>query len=112
MKSLLCHVLMLSLLFAGLEGAGEFLNESIPHGDNIASHIDEFGHSMEAHEDDTFNVELEDEHCKHCCHGHTASINGLFAVVTFHFEARDNSLCRAPQIYNLAQAPPTPPPNA
>tara|TARA_R110000782_G_scaffold211777_3_gene299973 strand:- start:209 stop:550 length:342 start_codon:yes stop_codon:yes gene_type:complete len=113
MKSYWCILVSISVLFTSVESAAELLVEGgLPHADDVAAHESEFGHSLEAHEDESSNVELDDEHCTHCCHGHSASITGQFTSLTTSFVARELAMGRSAYVHNFAQAPPTPPPNA
>lgn len=112
MKSFWCIFVMISVLFTSVEGAADVLVDGLPHAGDVASHESEFGHSLEAHEDETSSGELDDEHCKHCCHGHTAGATGQFKSVTTSFVASEHIVGRSAIVLNFAQAPPTPPPNA
>lgn len=112
MKSFWCTLVSISVLFVRLEGAADLLVDGLPHADDVVSHESEFGHSLEAHEDGTSNGELDDEHCKHCCHGHSPGVTGQFTSLTTSFVARDHTVGRSAHVRNFAQAPPTPPPNA
>lgn len=111
MRSFWCLTVMISVLFASMDSAMDAAFDGMPHGDEVA-HQDEFGHPLDAHDGTSSDTELDGEHCDHCCHGHSASITGVSVAV--HLPptgdtrtARSTSLLR-----NLAQAPPTPPPNA
>lgn len=113
MKSFWCILVSISVLFMSVEGAADLLVDGgLPHADDVASHESEFGHALEAHEDETSSGELDDEHCKHCCHGHSAGATGQFTPVTTAFVASEHIVRRSVFVLNFAQAPPTPPPNA
>lgn len=111
MRSVICHFVILSVLFVGLESAADVVMDGYPHGDD-ASHQEEFGHQLDAHEDGSPSSELDGEHCQHCCHGHSASITGDITIAVPTLVADDPRIRRAPYVGNFAQAPPTPPPNA
>ncbi len=112
MKSFWCISIIVSVLFMGMEGAADMLFDGLPHADEAASHEDEFGHSLAAHDDETFSGDLSDEHCKHCCHGHSAGVTGEFASISTPFVPSDVDIGCSTPVHNYAQAPPTPPPNA
>ena len=112
MKSFWCIFVMISVLFTSVESAADLLVDGLPHADDMVSHESEFGHSLEAHEDETSGGELDDEHCKHCCHGHSAGATGQFSSVTTSFVRSELTVGRPAFVLNFAQAPPTPPPNA
>ncbi len=105
------HFLVLSLLFASMESATDTIVDGVPHGDE-ASHQTEFGHALDAHDGSVPDSELDGEHCEHCCHSHCSAINpqsmsGIASIVVDHC-----CIANHPQVLRLAQAPPTPPPNA
>ena len=99
------------MLFVSLESAADLVTEGYLHGDD-ASHQEEFGHPLDAHEDGSPISELDGEHCQHCCHGHSASATGHATIVVPMFIARDQRIRPAAHVSSFAQAPPTPPPNA
>lgn len=112
MKSFWCIFVMISVLFTSVESAAELLVDGLPHAVDVVSHESEFGHSLEAHQDGTSSDELDDEHCKHCCHGHSPGVISQFTSLTTSFVAREHTVGRSAYVRNFAQAPPTPPPNA
>jgi len=112
MRTLLCHGLLLSLIFASVEGAADLMVDGFPHDTEVVSHQDEFGHSQEAHEDGTSGSDVNDDHCKHCCHAHSAGITSQFDTLSKPAWVREPIVERSSYLLNLAQAPPTPPPNA
>ncbi len=101
---------LLSFLFASIEGAADVVLDGIPHGDPIG-HEQEYGHSLEAHDGEMSDAELDGEHCDHCCHGHSSSlIHSHFVNVPFEagkkpFDLRDDL---SP---DFLLSPPTPPPD-
>lgn len=111
MRTVFLHVLMFSLLLAGVEGAADIVMDGAPHRTEL-SHEDEYGHSPDFHEDATTDGEQADEHCKHCCHGHSAGITGPFATMPSPVIAAGRHTIRSAHALSLGQAPPTPPPNA
>lgn len=102
---------MISVLFASMDSVMDTAFDGVPHGDEVA-HLDEFGHSLDAHDGTSSDTELDGEHCDHCCHGHSSSITGVSVAV--HVPPTSESVIAdsASLLRNFAQAPPTPPPNA
>lgn len=82
----------------------------VPHGGEVA-HQDEFGHSLDAHDGTSSDTELDGEHCDHCCHAHSASITGASFAAALPMIGDSHIARSASLLRNLAQAPPTPPPN-
>ncbi len=111
MRTVFLHVLMFSLLLTGVEGATDIAMDGAPHGTEL-SHEDDFGHSLEAHKDATTDGELNDDHCQHCCHGHSAGITGQFATTPSPLITAGRHTISSAHVRSLGQAPPTPPPNA
>jgi hypothetical protein len=85
--------------------------DGVPHGTD-ETHQSEFGHSLQAHDGDQSDTELDGEHCEHCCHGHSAGLNTVVAALTMPYTRSNQRIASPSHIRNLAQAPPTPPPNA
>lgn len=112
MKSFWCILVSISVLLTSVESAADLLVDDLPHADDVVSHESEFGHSLDAHEDKASSGELDDEHCTHCCHGHSTGVTGQFTSLTTSFVARELAIGRSAYVHNFAQAPPTPPPNA
>lgn len=110
MRTLFLHIVVFCLIFASAEGAADSFLEGLPHGDEL-SHQEDFGHSIEVHSDGSPEGDFVDEHCGHCCHGHSAGITVFSAalsgppMVAGHDPKPSTQMCR------LAQPPPTPPPN-
>lgn len=111
MRSFIGHFVIFSLLFVSLEGATDVVIDGVPHGDD-ASHQQEFGHPLDAHDGETSDTELDGEHCNHCCHGHTAGISATVASLSTPYVTSDRPSGNSNHVHNFAQAPPTPPPNA
>jgi len=111
MRSFICNFVIFSVLFVSLESAADVVMDGFPHGDD-ASHQQEFGHHLDAHEDGSPSSDLDGDHCNHCCHGHSSSIAGYVSITVPIFNADGQRVRPAPHVRNLAQAPPTPPPNA
>jgi len=110
MRALICQVVILSVLFMSLEGATDVITDGLPHGDET-SHQEEFGHGLQAHQGEQSDAELDGDHCEHCCHGHTASTHSI-STTNPVLTGREHQATRSTYLPNLAQAPPTPPPNA
>ncbi len=111
MRSFICYFVIFSVLFVGLESAADVVMDGYPHGDDT-SHQEEFGHQLDAHEVGTPDRELDGDHCDHCCHGHSTSIAAQISSIAQPCVADEHFTGRSDHIRNLAQAPPTPPPNA
>ena len=111
MRFLICHIVILSVLFVSLEGAADMVMDGVPHGDDTA-HQSEFGHPLEEHDGSVPDSELDGDHCNHCCHGHSSTITSQVASVIAPVIASDSRAEHNNQVRNFAQAPPTPPPNA
>ena len=112
MRSLISHVIVFALLLMSLEGATGSLIEGVPHGGDNGSHQIEFGHGLVDHDRNVPDSELDDDHCKHCCHGHCFTGLPISAQITVPDGSRDRISVNKWRISNFAQAPPTPPPNA
>lgn len=110
MRSFICHYVIFSLLFVSLEATTDVFVDGVPHGDD-ASHQQEFGHPLDAHDGEASAAELDDDHCEHCCHGHSASMTAQVAALAAPILCHDYGIGRSTRIRNFAQAPPTPPPN-
>jgi len=105
MRSLICHLMLISLLFVSIEGAADMSKTGHAHSD----------HSSEQAELDALDKPVPDQdedHCDRCCHGHTSGISCNLSGAPL--SALDDTHRRGlqPFIKNYAQAPPTPPPNA
>ena len=111
MRTFLCILLTVSMLFAGLEASADLVIDGMPHGDET-SHQAEFGHSLDEHDGGQSDTELDGEHCGHCCHGHCASMLGILSSPTILPRSAGLRASRSADVLNFAQAPPTPPPNA
>lgn len=103
MKSILCHLLLISLLFVSIEGAAD---------------LGEVGHAHTGHAHEGTDTvvdpaqDIEAGHCEHCCHGHTVAVvgsekAGLIPSPVTNLRARHSN-----HFANFPQTPPTPPPNA
>lgn len=111
MRMFIGYLVIFSVLFVGMESAADVVVDGYPHED-ITTHQAEFGHQLDAHEDGTPDRELDGEHCNHCCHGHSTGIaTSIFAMTPIASTDQPHA-GRSDHMRNLAQAPPTPPPNA
>lgn len=111
MRFIFIHVLMLSVLLAGVEGAMDIALDGVPH-DGELSHLEDFGHPLDAHEDGKPGGELDEKHCAHCCHGHSAGLATQFVPsLSPLWDSGRLGDCSS-YILSFSQAPPTPPPNA
>ena len=111
MRSFLCKLAILSFLFVSIEGATDVVEDGMPHGD-ASTHLQEFGHSLDAHEGEISDAELDGEHCEHCCHGHCFSITTSVLTTSEQHPFRGVQLPYADQLEVLVHSPPTPPPDA
>jgi hypothetical protein len=94
-----------------MDSAMDTAFDGAPHGDKVA-HLDEFGHSLDAHDGTPSDTELDGEHFDHCCHAHPASITGTLLITALPMIGDNQVVGRSSPLHNFAQAPPTPPPNA
>jgi hypothetical protein len=109
MKSFWCIFVMISVLFMSVDGAADLASSGHPHGGDSGHFIDE---GTAVSKDTTAKSDPDIDHCEHCCHGHTSSITVSVTILMPTVVANDQRSCRAPHVGGLAQAPPTPPPNA
>jgi len=86
----------------GIESAVDSVGGEHPHGDDYAHVLDN---------DDTLSLDSDtnNDHCSHCCHGHTGSITGNITVLNCDMTHQQLTFYR-PHFLNFSQAPPTPPP--
>ena len=110
MRSSVCHFLIFFLLYVSVEAAADVVEDVLPHGDP-AAHLVEFGHALDTHGGIPAD-ELDGGHCKHCCHGHAASIAAApgSAVAIPGDDSRIPGL--AVMVPRYSRTPPVPPPNA
>jgi hypothetical protein len=108
MRSIVCYVLIISVLFMSTEGLWDMAKETHPHNDLYAHQVDA------NHPAATDSNPLSDDcldHCQNLCHGHLSSIvsnsSEALLLTTESFLTVGNA-----HIPVLLQAPPTPPPNA
>ena len=111
MRSFMCKLALLSFLFVSIEGAADVVVDGMPHGDPT-SHEQEYGHSLNAHDGDLSDSELDGDHCDHCCHGHSSSIahSGLAPLSVPTDEQVE--IPYSDRLSDLLLTPPTPPPDA
>ena len=110
MPSFVCQIVIFSLLFVSIEGAADVVLDGVPHGSD-SSHLEEFGHLLNAHDGEIPDKVLDGEHCEHCCHGHSVSIVMNVACIPMPASGSSPELSHSDFVLSLAQAPPTPPPN-
>jgi hypothetical protein len=107
MKSIICQLLAISVLFMSTEGLWDMANETHPHGDIYAHQIDA-DHS-EISGVDPLTEDCAD-HCTNYCHGHFSVIPGNDESISLNVDAKYRIL--ASTYFSASpQAPPTPPPN-
>lgn len=111
MRSSICQLIVVSLIFVSLEGAADVVTEGVPHGTDEV-HQSEFGHPLKAHDGESSDTELDDEHCQHCCHGHSAAVAARFESIKTPLTSNRYRSGRSANHRDFARAPPTPPPNA
>lgn len=107
----MCKLAILSFLFVTIEEAADVVVDGMPHGDPM-SHVQEYGHSLDAHGGDLSDSELDGDHCDHCCHGHSSSIahSGLAPLSVPADEKVE--IPYSDRLSDLLLTPPTPPPDA
>lgn len=103
MKAVLCHLLLISLLFVSIDGAADMAREGHAHAEHA---------EQQESSDDPSNPDIDSNHCDRCCHGHAPGISSAVASSAVNNSATDHEHHHAPSIQNLGQAPPTPPPTA
>ena len=89
----------------GIEGAVDSIGGEHPHGNDYAHVLD----SDDQHSSDS-NSDTDNDHCSHCCHGHTSSITGHTPALNCDMTKQQLAFYQ-PHFLNFSQAPPTPPPN-
>ncbi len=99
------YLFIFSLLFMGIEGAIDSL------GGGEHTHGDDHAHVLDNDESLSIDSDADSNHCSHCCHGHTGSIEGNITILKCDMSDQQFAFYQ-PHILNFAQAPPTPPPNA
>ena len=105
MQDFLCHFMLISLLFASIEGAADMGEAGHAHTDHASEHA-----GQEVSTDTAPDVDAD--HCEHCCHGHVAGIAAPACPNSIALLASNHLPGRSPFTRNFGQAPPTPPPNA
>ncbi len=110
MRSFMSILALLSFLFVSIEGTADVVLDGIPHGDPI-SHEQEFGHSLEAHDGEQSDAELDGDHCEHCCHGHSSSLAHSHFVNVPVEDGKQSLDPRDDLLPDLPLSPPTPPPD-
>ena len=108
MRTLICQLVLLSVLVMSAEGAMDVATDGLPHGDDPTHQIDA---TQSSSSDTNSDTDLEGVHCQHCCHGHV-SITPHFLATTAHNSATEHQTGQTPYVLNYAQAPPVPPPDA
>ena len=102
LRPFISYLFTFSLLFMGIEGAVDSVGGEHPHGE-------EYAHVLDSDDSPSPDSEGNDNHCQHCCHGHTSSISGHLTAMNCDVTDQRFSIYE-PHILNFAQAPPTPPP--
>lgn len=113
MRRLLHMLLLFSLLFANLEGAIDIAKAGHPHDDpvmQLAAVSDAAVHDLDANQDG--DAPCLQDHCEHCCHGHTSVLIAIAALLHTGCRAATHGPYADTSLLNFAPAPPTPPPNA
>lgn len=110
MRNILCHLLVISMLYVSVEGAWDMAWESHAHQESAAHQLDFADADASNKASGNPSEDVDANHCGHLCHGHTSAI----AVAGFAFAAADlhdyRTLNSTPHSIP-SQAPPTPPPN-
>ncbi len=108
MRSLICHLLVLSVLYMSAEGAFDMTKEPHAHGDSTGHQL--ISDNPLPAQPDPLSDET-DKQCGHLCHGHNSSIVSDSNPHLMAVSSRYNPFVLF-SIATLLQAPPTPPPNA
>ncbi len=113
MRSSVCHFLILFLLYVSVEGAADVFAEGVPHNDE-AGHLyqPDSGFAPTAQDGDLYSGELDGEHCKHCCHGHAATIVASLGPPVAGAAGDQQKSGLSVVVARYSRAPPVPPPNA
>lgn len=111
MRRFVSQLVIVSVLFMGIEGATDTLPDGVPHGDDGA-HWVELGHALDKHDGSVPESQLDGDHCQHCCHGHCTTIVSQFCLCLALIGSGEIRSPDPSHLRNFAQAPPTPPPNA
>ena len=110
MRHFLSNLALLSFLFMSIEGAADVVVDGIPHGGHD-SHLEEFGHALDAHGGELSDTELDGDHCDHCCHGHSSEIAESDLVSKFSSSVRGGPAFQDEPLPDFLLTPPTPPPD-
>lgn len=102
LRPFISYVFIFSLLFMGIESAIDSTGGEHPHGDDYA-------HVLDSDAPLPLDADDNNDHCSHCCHGHTGSIAGNITVLNCDMTHQQLAFYR-PHFLNFSQAPPTPPP--
>ncbi len=108
MKSFWCHVIVLSMLFLSVEGAIDRAASGHAHQNDNAAHLSQ----TDIADIDAPWEASDGEHCERCCHGHVPGGLGFRVVASVSPITTVHLTDYSPEVHSLAQAPPTPPPNA
>ena len=104
---------ILALLTMNIDGAIDIAQAGHPHEDPLAHQLDDSQQTSEsAKRTQTDSDTPSNDHCEHCCHGHTSVVTAS-VLGTFSACGSGRQIAYVPtSVANFAQAPPTPPPNA
>lgn len=109
----LCLLMVVAMLFMGIDAAFDIARSGHAHADPTAQHDGHAGCANAPTGGVHCNADAPDsDHCEHCCHGHIS----MLAVSQPSLPAAYPTLqpdARSPILpADFALAPPTPPPNA
>jgi len=90
---------MISMLFMSVDGAADIAFTGHPHGGEPTHLIDK--HAV-ASMDFSLGVELDIDHCEHCCHGHTFSISVQMNFALPMLVTSDQRIVATPCVRNFA----------
>lgn len=106
-------LMILALLTMSIDGAIDIAQAGHPHEDPLSHQLDDSQQTSDSAKSTQKNPDTpSNDHCEHCCHGHTSVVT---ASELGAFNACGSSRQIAylhTSVANFAQAPPTPPPNA
>jgi len=100
LRPLVSYLFIISILFLSVEGAVVPVADGHQHGDTSA-HLTDSDHSTSTDSEDN---------CQHSCHNHTSCFSQQLIAISDNIISQQFSFYDL-QVTNLAQAPPTPPPN-
>lgn len=112
MHRLIHMLLLVSLLFASIDGAIDIAKAGHPHEDAASQQMALADTAADDLEDGDNGRTSAPDHCEHCCHGHASVVMPNAQPPHFGRGATSHGRIANASFLNFSQAPPTPPPNA